>query len=306
LDLALAVSMIESVYAATTEAQRRQQAFGMYTSDGELVRTYFLRESVLQEGLPQDRTAGRAVGDGNCAIDSALQLRPPSIPIQSKYELRCAVMSYVKGEMPATDRLRPANKQLFEATGQLRDFACGDERQAWARSFSPDGEYVGEEFLFVLGLMWERNVALWVNTAPPDAALKLTCIEFRHDRAAPDSEPLEFAFVNHNHFIPVFSRPPMQPGMFAALHAHAPVPADPALAEGKSPVKKKPASKRRPARCMNPRHHGPPGSRATCPGLNAFPKKCPWTVPRDGCANPLPLPAAYKRRARSRKGKANS
>jgi hypothetical protein len=131
----------------------------------------------------------------------------------------------------------------FKNTGQLDLLSTPANRTKWASLIAPaaaEGEpqarpYVGETFLWVLGVLTGRNVGVWGNTAAFGQPPELTLIEFNHASAEPDTARLEAVFVGNNHWVPCFpltlgrgrdaeaavvgERAPASP--FKALHAHA-------------------------------------------------------------------------------------
>jgi hypothetical protein len=306
-DVGLAVSMIESAYFEQPQSSLRELAFAMYTADKQMILVYFLSESVLHEVMRAlGKIVGTAVGDGDCLLWSALTLArsgshnipQASIPA-TPLLLREAVTTYIKTIFAPSGL--PVNDNLFGEDGQLEQFSTPASRLAWANKYVVGGKYVGEEFAFAIGLFWKRNVNLWINVSvySPGTKPTLMCLKFRYGNVEPGSLPLEFAFVNHNHYIPVFDKP--AGSLFAALHRFAPalgvednVCARGVDAQPPQKKRKKESAPRRAARCMNKDHHGPPGSRNDCPGLKCTPKKCPWQQPREGFALPLPLPPRYR------------
>ena len=91
---------------------------------------------------------------------------------------------------------------LTEETHALAHLAEQVERAAWATKFKADHEYLYPCFLIAFGCLAKRNVGIWVNSSADVSNPKPLLVKF--DFAALDSERDEVAFVNHNHWIPVF------------------------------------------------------------------------------------------------------
>ena len=80
------------------------------------------------------------------------------------------------------------------------------KRIGWVRKYEKDKVHMLECFVVLFGLFVKRNVGIWINTSPDIDHPIAQLVKFDFGSSSEDRD--EVVFVNQDHWIPVFRKPP--------------------------------------------------------------------------------------------------
>jgi hypothetical protein len=204
-DVLLKVALYLSLEAGS-EINLADQCFTFSAQDGSDVNAFCFKEELAGPALiARGRKPGTAVGDGNCLPHSLSQHARKWEEHDDGSEINLFTKAAVRASVTAFVRDPLTKLPLTEETHALAHLAGQVERAAWATKFKADEEYLYPCFLIAFGCLAKRNVGIWVNSSADLNNPKPLLVKFDF-AAALDSGRDEVAFVNHNHWIPVFKQ----------------------------------------------------------------------------------------------------
>ena len=211
-DAVMKVALYLSQQSQAGDPELSQLCLTLPQQDGSAAGAYLFDENLAVDAFVacgDDREVGTAVVDGNCMPDSVRQLVQRSwddemregckANLFTKTGVRASVTSFVRD---AQNSLPLAN-EVDQALGHL---AQDSHRATWADKFVQDREFTYECFLLAFGVLTGRNVGIWINSSPDVKKPVPLLVKFDFAAGGAGGERDEVAFVNHNHWIPIYRK----------------------------------------------------------------------------------------------------
>jgi hypothetical protein len=174
-------------------------------TNGDQVNAHYFDEELISTAMEHHgRAAGTARVNGDCLPDTLGQLAQKW---SEDVKADCVVNVFTPKAVRKTVTSFVSNEQtklpLIEEHLPLSHLSQDSARILWADKFKGDQVWVYECFLIAFGILTKRNVGIWINSSDDVGAPKPLLVKFNFAEVESD-ECDEVAFVNHNHWIPIF------------------------------------------------------------------------------------------------------